>query len=70
MILPEDGYDVSIADSADVAEGGTATFTVTITPAVITSDTLTIDYTTVDGTALAGSDFTAKSVSIAYYDKP
>jgi type IV pilus assembly protein PilY1 len=60
-ILVDDPYDISIADSADVVEGGSASFAVTITPAVVTGDTVTVDFNTVDGTALAGSDYTAAS---------
>jgi PKD repeat protein len=62
-ILSDDAYEISIADSADVAEGGPASFAVTITPAVVTGDTVTVDFNTVDGTALAGSDYTAASGS-------
>ena len=65
-ILVDDAYDISIADSADVAEGGTASFTVTVTPAVVTNDTLTVDWTTVAGTALAGTDFTADNNTLSF----
>jgi VCBS repeat-containing protein len=65
-ILVDDPYDISIADSADVAEGGSASFTVTVTPAVLAGDTLSVDYTTVDGTALAASDYTAASASLTF----
>jgi hypothetical protein len=65
-INSDDPYDISIAKSADVAEGNPASFTVTITPAVVTGDTVTVEYTTVDGDALAGSDYTAMSGTLTF----
>jgi hypothetical protein len=62
----DDAYDVVIADSADVAEGGQASFTVTITPPVVPGDTGEVYYTTVDGSALSGSDYTAKTGTLTF----
>jgi hypothetical protein len=66
-ILVDDAYDISIADSADVAEGGLAVFTVTITPAVIPGDTVTVGYKTVDGTAtMVGGDYSFASGTLTF----
>ena len=70
-ILVDDAYIISIADSADVAEGGMAAFTVTINPAVIPGDTVTVDYKTVDGppspsNAVAWSDYTPKTDTLTF----
>jgi len=51
-------------NSASVAEGGTATLTVTKSGTA--SGTLTVNYATADGTALAGSDYTAASGTLTF----
>jgi Calx-beta domain/Bacterial Ig domain len=51
---------ISIADAGDVAEGGIATFTVTLSNP--SSQAITVIYNTVDGTAVAGDgDYVAQS---------
>ena len=52
---------LSIADAA-VAEGGTAEFVVTLTPA--STETVTVNFETADGTAKAGSDYTQTSATL------
>ena len=54
---------LSIADAA-VAEGGTAEFVVTLTPA--STETVTVRYQTKNGTALAGSDYTETSETLTF----
>ena len=65
-IISDDGYEISIANSADVAEGGTATFTVTINPAVAENDTLTIDWATVPDSALADIDYATDGGTLTF----
>ena len=55
---------LSIADAAPVAEGGEATFTVSLSPA--SSESVTVAYATQDGTAVAGSDYTATSGTLEF----
>ena len=55
---------LSIADAAPVAEGGEATFTVSLNPA--SSELVTVAYATQDGTAVAGSDYTAASGTLKF----
>ena len=55
---------LSIADAAPVAEGGEATFTVSLSPA--SSESVTVAYATQDGTAVAGSDYTAASGTLEF----
>ena len=50
---------LSITDTAPVAEGGTAEFVVTLSPA--SNQAVSVSYSTVDGTAMAGSDFVPTS---------
>ncbi|MBW2066496.1 MAG: hypothetical protein JRJ03_16425, partial [Deltaproteobacteria bacterium] len=66
LVDSNDGYLISIADSADVPEGGTASFSVTLTPAVIPGDTVNIDYTTLDGTAKQPTDYTVTSGKVKF----
>ena len=55
---------LSITDAAPVAEGGEATFTVSLSPA--SSELVTVAYATQDGTAVAGSDYTAASGTLRF----
>ena len=55
---------LSITDAAPVAEGGEATFTVSLSPA--SSELVTVAYATQDGTAVAGSDYTAASGTLKF----
>ena len=55
--------ELSIADAA-VAEGGTAEFVVTLTPA--SEQTVTVNFETADGTAKAGSDYTETSGTLTF----
>ena len=55
---------LSITDAAPVAEGGEATFTVSLSPA--SSKLVTVAYATRDGTAVAGSDYTAASGTLEF----
>ncbi|MBW2031280.1 MAG: hypothetical protein JRJ31_19650 [Deltaproteobacteria bacterium] len=65
-INSNDSYSITIADAGDVSEGGTATFKVTVSPAVIAGDTVTVDYTTMSGTAVAPDDYTAKTNTLTF----
>jgi len=47
--------EMSIADASPVAEGGTASFTITLTPA--SAQTIAIPFMTANGSATAGSDY-------------
>jgi predicted extracellular nuclease len=56
---------VSIADAAPVTEGGTATFTVSLSaPTAI--ETVTVAVTTVPGSATEGADYTATSTTATF----
>ena len=55
---------VSIADAAAVAEGGTASFDVTLD--VSYDKTVTVQYATADGSAVAPGDYTAKSGTVTF----
>ena len=55
---------LSISDVESVAEGGTAEFTVTLTPA--STRLVTVSYETKDGTALAGSDYTSVTDTLTF----
>ena len=57
------GQSLSVAD-ATAAEGGTASFAVTLDRGALR--TVTVDYATVDGTAIAGSDYTAASGTLTF----
>ena len=51
-------------NSVSVAEGGTASLTVTLSAS--SSQTVTVDYATVAGSAAAGSDYTSKSDTLTF----
>ena len=55
---------LSITDAVPVAEGGGATFMVSLSPA--SSELVTVAYATQDGTAVAGSDYTAASGTLQF----
>ena len=55
---------LSITDAPTVAEGGGATFMVSLSPA--SSQVVTVAYATQDGTAVAGSDYTAASGTLQF----
>ena len=55
---------LSITDAVPVAEGGDATFMVSLSPA--SSELVTVAYATQDGTAVAGSDYTAASGTLQF----
>ena len=58
------GGCASVADlAANVAEGATATFTVSMTP---TFGPITVTYATTNGTATAGSDYTAANGTLTF----
>jgi hypothetical protein len=57
----------SVAADADaVDEGGTATFTVTLSEAPGAGEEVTVDYVTADGTATAGEDYTAATGTLTF----
>ena len=60
----DDPLHLSIADAEAVSEGGTATFTVTLSEE--SSDIVTVEYATRDGTARADSDYTADSGTLTF----
>jgi hypothetical protein len=51
-------YEISI-DDPSVTEGGTAQFTVTVTPEVVAGDEVRVTYISADDTAIAAVDYTA-----------
>ena len=55
---------LSITDAVPVAEGGEATFMVSLSPA--SSELVTVAYATQDGTAVADSDYTATSGTLRF----
>ena len=55
---------LSMTDAVPVAEGGEATFMVSLSPA--SSELVTVAYATQDGTAVAGSDYTAASGTLQF----
>jgi hypothetical protein len=55
---------LSISNAASVAEGATASFAVTLSPA--SGKTVTVDYATANGTAVAPGDYTAKSGTLTF----
>ena len=68
-IADEDGTrgslpTLSIADALPVAEGGTAEFVVTLSPA--SEQVVTMSHRTLDGTAVAGSDYTATNGTLRF----
>jgi hypothetical protein len=61
-------YEISIDDQT-VTEGGTAQFTVTLTPAVTANDSVSVTYVTADDTANAASgDYTAHPSSVLTFN--
>lgn len=60
-ILDDDGQPSISINDASVSEGGTASFTVTLSKT--STSAVTFNFGTVDGTALAGSDYTSTSNS-------
>jgi hypothetical protein len=54
------------ADADAVDEGGTATFTVTLSDAPAVGEEVTVDYATADGTAEAGTDYTAANGTLTF----
>ncbi|MCF6182583.1 Calx-beta domain-containing protein, partial [Lutibacter sp.] len=60
----DDSVSVSIADAADVSEGTSSVFTVTLTGNI--QDALTVDFTTNDGSAVAPGDYTAQSGMVTF----
>ena len=62
-IVDNDVSGLSIADATAV-EGGTARFTVTLSP--VSEQTVTVDYRTASGTATAGLDFDAASGTLTF----
>src|SRR5262249_47873741 len=62
-IVDDDTAALSITDAA-ASEGGTATFTVSLS--TTSSQTVTVDFATADGTAAAGSDFDAVSGTLTF----
>ena len=60
----DDPPEVTIGDAPAVAEGGTALFPVTLSPA--SGKMVTVMYRTVDGTAEAGSDYMATSGELEF----
>jgi hypothetical protein len=63
-IIDDDPAGLSIDDVRRV-EGGTALFTVTLSPPNMAA-TVTVDYATADGTAMAGSDYTATAGTLTF----
>ena len=61
-------FTFAIAGGGTVAEGGSATFTVSLTPlpATATPGELTVDWATEDGTAAAGSDYNLGSGTLRF----
>ena len=55
----DDTAELTIADMMVNEDAGTATVTVTLTPAVTATGNVTVNAMTVDGTAEAGTDYTA-----------
>ena len=55
---------LSMTDAVPVAEGGEATFMVSLSPA--SSELVTVAYATQDGTAVAGSDYRAASGTLQF----
>jgi Tfp pilus tip-associated adhesin PilY1 len=60
-----DTYGIFVDDQT-AAEGGTATFTVSLDQAPLTGHTVTVDYATADGSAVDTQDYTATSGSFSY----
>ena len=63
-ILDDDAPPALAIGDLTVAEGGTATFTVTLTP--VSGRPVTVAFATADGTALAPADYAASSGSLTF----
>ncbi len=65
-ILIDDLYQITIAD-VTVGEGdGTATFDVSVSPAIQVGDSVTLSYVTVAGSATAGADYVTATGSLTF----
>ena len=65
-IAESDPITVTLTGPSDVAEGATATYTVSLSPAGVTpTANLTVDYATADGTATS-ADYTAASGTLTF----
>ena len=66
-IAESDPITIEISGPAMVAEGASATYTVSLSPAGVTpTANLTVDYATADGSATAGSDYTSSSGTLTF----
>ena len=66
-IAESDPITVEISGPATVAEGDSASYTVSLSPSGVTlTADLTVDYATSDGTAIVGSDYTAESETLTF----
>ena len=63
-INDDDGTSTLSVSNASAPEGGAVTFTVSLSPA--SEQTVTVQYATSSGTATSGTDFTAKSGTLAF----
>jgi len=61
-ITDNDAVDITINDSADLEDVGSAVFTVTLNTTSVSN--IVVDFNTADGSAAAGSDYTAVSGSV------
>ena len=66
-IEESDPITVEISGDTTVAEGASASYTVSLSPVGVTPTAdLTVDYATADGTAVAGSDYTSSSGTLTF----
>ena len=66
-IAESDPITVNISGLSSVAEGDTATYTVSLSPSgVVPTEDLTVDYATADGTATAGEDYTGATGTLTF----
>src|SRR5262249_14632956 len=63
-ILDDDPYVLTVNDPSAAESAGVITFTVTLSQA--SAQTVTVDYATQDYMPVAGSDYTAASVTLAF----
>ena len=62
-------FTLDIAGGDSVGEGGSATFTVTLTPSppsATPTEEITVDWATADGTATAGADYTSGGATLRF----